>query len=101
MLLMKRNFAFDTICQGAAQSDGGDQQFAIGRIAGIASQHVEKRGHIGAYLGLAGEEAEILINFGGRRIVIACAEMDIAAQTWASLRTTIATLAWVFRPIIP
>ena len=64
----------------AVQMPRGDEKFFRRREAGDAGDGVEEVGHILGDVGAGGEEAEVGVEAGGGRMVVAGAEVDVAAD---------------------
>jgi hypothetical protein len=66
-------------------------------LAGLAQpgELLEDLGHVGADLFVGGEEAEVGVEARRARVVVAGAQVHIAAQAAFSRRTTSSILAWV------
>src|SRR6185312_11177470 len=70
----------DQILQPHPHSERRDQQPAEIGLVGTTGELVEQIGRVHADLLIRGEEAEIGIKTAGRRVVVAGAEMDVAAD---------------------
>ena len=82
---MVRDLLVDPGDQAVAQRLGGDQQPAVGLAARVAGQPVEQVGEVGADLRVGGEQAEVLVQPGRLRVVVAGADVAVAAQGLALL----------------
>ena len=74
-------FPVDLLQQGLFQLPGRGQQLAVAAHWGAAAgQIVEQFGQVGADVGIAGDQAEIAVHPGRAGMVIAGADMGVAAQ---------------------
>ena len=63
-----------------AQVRGRDEQLAVRTLAAVAGEVVEELGEVGAELGVGGEQAEVLVEVRGHRVVVAGADVAVAAD---------------------
>ena len=74
------DFAVDEAKDVLVQVPGGDEE-TVGRgQMGDAGHGVEEVGHVFGDFGARGEEAQVGVEFGRGRMVVPCAEMDVAAD---------------------
>ena len=77
-------------------------QLPVPRGRGEAGQHVEEVGEVGAQLGARGQEAEVGVEPRGLRVVVAGADVHVAAHGVAlAPHHQGITLAWVLSPATP
>ena len=76
----ERGLRADAVAQPAAQALGRDEQHAVADGAAVAGEVVEQLGELGAELGVGGEQAEVLVERGGLRVVVAGADVAVAAD---------------------
>ena len=69
-----------SVVEPAGQLDRGHDQLVPGPSLGITGQQVEQGAGVFAELGAAGEEAQVGVEPGGGRVVIARAQVDVAAD---------------------
>src|SRR5262249_39036861 len=70
----------DALEQARPQPGRGDQEPAVGALPAVPGEVVEQVGGILADGALGGEQAEVLIEPGGGRVVVARADVAVAAQ---------------------
>src|SRR6266849_5462636 len=78
VLLLYANLTFDTLHDRLPQAHRGYQQLAIGTLARVAGERVEKIGGIRADLRAAGEQAEVLVDTRSSGVVVARSQVNIA-----------------------
>src|SRR6185369_12591418 len=70
----------DPLDEAVAHVLRGYQQRPVDGLAAVAGQHVEQVGQIGPDLRLRGQQADVLVEPGGLRVVVARADVAVAAQ---------------------
>ena len=70
----------DQLRQTGSGREGTDQQFAVLALLGVAGEEVEQVGQIGAYRGVSCEDSDVLVDAGGRVVVVAGAYVGIACD---------------------
>ena len=78
--LLVAGFLLDLLQHERLHAAGGDDQFPPLRQLAVAGQVIEKGRGVLAELGVAGEEAQVGVDAGGLRIVIAGGQVDVAAD---------------------
>ena len=91
----------DQLFHAAAQGDRGHQQLAEALLLGEAGEVIEQLHQILAEILAGGQQADIGVEVGGLGVVVAGADVHVAAQLSFSLRTTSRILVWVLRPSTP
>src|SRR5215469_6690252 len=71
---------FDAFQQARAQPLGGDEEPPVGNLAAEPGEVVEQVGRVLPDSALGGEQAEVFVEPGGRRIVVPGADVAVAAQ---------------------
>ena len=59
---------------------GRHHKVAVLRGPGVAGNHVEQGRGVGAVLAVAGEQAQVRVDFGGGVVVVACAQVQVPAD---------------------
>ena len=77
------DLALDEVEEARAEAVRGDEQASERALARQPGQVVEQVGHVGAELGPAGQQAEVHVQPGRLRVVVAGPDMDVAAQPGA------------------
>ena len=77
----KAHLPGDQIQEARAQRAGRHDQATVRVLAGEPGQVVEQLAEVRADLGVAGQEPEVLVQPGGGRVVVAGADVGVAAQT--------------------
>src|SRR5262245_9027503 len=75
-----RDFAADHLGDRFAQVDRRDQQLAVALLTRVSGQVVEQLRDVFAETLIGGEESEVCVNARRDRVVVASAEMNVAAQ---------------------
>ncbi len=81
--LRMRDLAVDALLDTAAHRGGRHQKLAVVAARGVAGELVEHHGGVGAEIFVAGEIAEVGVLLRGDAVVVAGAEMHVAADTVA------------------
>src|SRR6185369_9100303 len=71
----------DELEKPAAQAVRGDEESAEGLLPGQAGEDVEQLGDVRAQLGAGREEAEVGVQAGGLRVVVAGPDVDVTPKT--------------------
>ena len=95
------DLALDQIEQPRPHGHRRHQQRRASWAIGVSGQVVEQIDNIVGEPRVAGEQTHVGIEPGGLHMVVAGADVHVAAQAAASLRTTSAVLPWVFSPLTP
>jgi len=74
------DLAVDALDESRAHRVRRDEEAAVLRLHRVARQHVEQTRDVLADLGVGGEEADVLVQARGLRVVVARADVDVAAQ---------------------
>ena len=72
--------ALDLLDDPVAHRRRRDQHLAVLGRAAVAGEEVEHLGDVGADVGVGGEEAEVGVEAGGLRVVVAGADVDVLAH---------------------
>ena len=92
----------DPVDDAGADGMRGHQQVPVFGLPGVAGQHVEQVGQVRADIRVGGQQAEILVDAGRLRVVVAGADVAVAAQVCCPPGGSPApVLQWVFRPTRP
>ena len=78
--LRVRHLPLDALDQAEPDAVRGDQQRAVLRLPGVAGQHVEQVGEVGADLRVGGEQADVLVQARGLVVVVAGADVGVALE---------------------
>ena len=78
--LLVGRLLLDLLDHERLQPARGDDQLAPLRQLAVAGQVVEQRRGVLAEVGVAGEEAEVGVDAGGLRVVVAGRQVDVAAD---------------------
>ena len=96
------DLAIDQVEEPRAQAVRRDEQAPERALARQPGQVVEQVGHVRAELRPAGQQAEVHVQPGGLRVVVAGPDVDVAAQARTpSRRTTSAVFECVLSPTRP
>ena len=77
---MRLDRALDLLEDAVAHRRRRDQHLAVLGRAAVAGEEVEHLGDVGADLRVGGEEAEVGVEAGGLRVVVAGADVDVVAH---------------------
>src|SRR5689334_4751246 len=77
---MMFDLAIDQRADPLSQIDRRNKQPTIFNLFGISSQIIEELGSIGAEVVIGGEQPQVCVDAGGRRVVVAGGHVYIAAK---------------------